>query len=533
GAMLQLTSPHNQVLIDLNANTFSQDAAIKLYSLSDPFGSLDWRKWITGFLFHAEVPDNESADPLNAFSSPATVTMSYQDSSFSSEDEAFVKLFYWDEENQHWIDAATTCSPNSSQQLDTVKNQVVTAICLSGEYGLLVDKPPKVTYLPLINSNSSENSLSLESPASISSAEPNDITTPLATCSQLITNGNFEKNAGWLIHGSIRPAIYTTAKSLNGVRSMRSGIVDAAYNAKSYSVFSQDVNIPAGASSVTLTFYLYQRSSESTATSSAGSPVQGIQSIDAPGKDINYVGLYDLNNNLVADPLVWERSNARIWTGYAFNLLGFSGKQLRIKFGTYNDGLDGVTAMYVDAVSLIVCPSIVTTPLVQNGGFENTSGWVRLNSPIPPVYTSVRSHSGKQSMLAGVTQNGSTAKGYSIFEQMVSIPSTITSASLQFYWWAQSGESNLNTLPAQLSTDTNLAGSDPNDLQYVAIMDLNHHVLAYPLWRRSNNRSWEASSFDLTPYKGQTIILRFGVYNDGDGDVTAMYVDDVSITTTP
>ncbi|MGB9521648.1 MAG: hypothetical protein ACPL6F_02720, partial [Anaerolineales bacterium] len=49
----------------------------------------------------------------------------------------------------------------------------------------------------------------------------------------------------------------------------------------------------------------------------------------------------------------------------------------------------------------------------------------------------------------------------------------------------------------------------------------------------SNNRSWEASSFDLTPYKGQTIILRFGVYNDGDGDVTAMYVDDVSITTTP
>lgn len=533
GAVLQLTSPDNQVLIDLNANSFSQAAGIKLYSLSTPFGSLDWRKWIAGFLLHAELPDNEQADPLNVFDSPATVTMNYQDDSLSSEDEALVKLFYWNEESQRWIDAATTCPSNSPQQLDTGKNQVVTTICRSGEYGLLIDKAPKVTYLPLINGNSSENSLSLGAPAGITGAQPDAGTAALASCSQLIVNGNFEKNTGWLIHGSLRPAIYSSAKSLNGVRSMRTGIVDSVYNTKSYSIFSQDVSIPAGSSSVTLTFYLYQRSTESTAASSVGSSLAGIQSIDAPVKDINYVGLYDLNNNLVADPLVWERSNARVWTGYAFNLLGFSGRQLRIKFGTYNDGLDGVTAMYVDAVSLVVCPSVVTTPLIQNGGFENTSGWTRLNTPIPAVYTTLRSHSGKQSMLAGVTQNGSTAKGYSLFEQMVSIPNTITSASLQFYWWAQSGESNLNTLPAQLSTDTNLAASDPNDLQYVAIMDLNHHVLAYPLWRRSNDRAWVASTFDLTPYKGQTIILRFGVYNDGDGDVTAMYVDDVSITTTP
>jgi len=533
GSVLQLTSPDNQVVIDLNANTFSQDAGIKLYSLSNPFGMPDWRKWIAGFVFHAEVPDDEKADPLNVLDTPAAVTMNYQDASLSSEDEALVKLFYWDEENQRWIDAATTCPSSSPQQLDTEKNQVVTAICRSGEYGLLVDKRPKVTYLPLINSTSSENSLAMENPTGISSPETNDITTPLASCSQLITNGNFEKNTGWLIHGSIRPAFYTTAKSLNGVRSMRSGIVDAAYNAKSYSIFSQDVSIPAGASSVTLTFYLYQRSTESSATTSAGIPLTGIQSIDAPVKDINYVGLYDLNNNLVADPLVWERSNARVWTGYAFDLLGFSGKQLRIKFGTYNDGLDGVTAMYVDAVSLVVCPSGVTTPLVQNGGFENKNGWVRLNSPIPAVYTTLRSHSGNQSMLAGVTQKGSTAKGYSIFEQAVSIPSTVTSASLQFYWWAQSAESNLNTLPAQLSSDISLAATDANDVQYMVIMDLNHNILARPLWRRSNNRTWESVNFDLTPYKGQTIVLRFGVYNDGDGDVTAMYVDDVSITTTP
>ncbi len=529
GTALPLTSPDNRVEIDLNAASFSQSASVKLYSLSAPFGLLDWRKWGGGFLVHAEVPDNEMADPLDTFGSPVTITMTYLDNGLTAEEEALLKLFYWDEEGQHWIDAVTTCSPSTQQQLDMDNNQVITAVCRTGEYGLLVDKPPKVTYLPLISSN---HSASLSAGEAGGTAEAsNSLAAPLASCTQLIGNGNFEKNKNWLIHGSTRPAIYTTAKSLNGVRSMRSGIVDAAYNTKSFSVFSQDVSIPADASSVTLTFYLYQRSSESGATSSAGSSLPGVQSLNSPTKDINYVGLYDLNNNLVADPLVWERSNARIWTGYAFNLLGFHGRQLRIKFGTYNDGLDGVTAMYVDAVSLEVCPSAI--PVVQNGGFENTTAWVRLNTPIPAGYSTARAHSGKYSMLAGVTQNGSAAKGYSIFEQMVSIPSTGSSATLQFYWWAQSGESNLNSLPAQLSTDSFLLTTNANDVQYMAVMDLNHNILAYPLWRRSNNRTWETASFDLTSFKGKTIILRFGVYNDGDGDVTAMYVDDVSITISP
>ncbi len=526
GEGLNLTSTDNRTILDLNANSFSQTTEIKLYSLSSPYGFSDWRKWMTGFLLHAQPPADESADPLDNLNAPAEVTILYEDSSLSGDDESLLKLLFWDEEGQEWVDASTTCPTGTPQQLDQTSNQVVVSICRTGEYGLMIDKEPIETYLPLIQSGDSEV---LSVPPDL---EPDSLNAPTDSCSQLVTNGNFEKNTGWTIHGSTRPAIYTTSRSLNGVRSMRTGIFNSDYDLKSFSIFSQVVNIPAGASSATLTFYLYQKSTDPTATDGAGITLPGIQSLDGSPRDINYVGLYDLNDNLVADFLVWERSNARIWTGYSFNLIGFNGKSLRIKFGTYNDGEDGITSMYVDAVSLMAC-SAAATPMIQNGDFEKASGWNRLNTPIPAIYSTARFHSGKQSMLAGITQKGSGAKGYSLFEQMVTIPDTVTNPTLQFYWWGQSGESNLNTLPAQSETDLELAGADANDIQYVAIMDLNHQVLEYPMWRRSNDRAWVLSSYDLTPYIGQKIILRFGVYNDGDGDVTAMYVDDVSITASP
>ena len=35
--------------------------------------------------------------------------------------------------------------------------------------------------------------------------------------------------------------------------------------------------------------------------------------------------------------------------------------------------------------------------------------------------------------------------------------------------------------------------------------------------------------FDLLGYAGQTIKLQFGVYNNGGGGVTGMYLDDASL----
>ena len=43
---------------------------------------------------------------------------------------------------------------------------------------------------------------------------------------------------------------------------------------------------------------------------------------------------------------------------------------------------------------------------------------------------------------------------------------------------------------------------------------------------RSSNA--QNTTYDLTPYIGQTVTLRFLVHQDGFGDLTSMYVDDVA-----
>jgi bacillopeptidase F (M6 metalloprotease family) len=66
-------------------------------------------------------------------------------------------------------------------------------------------------------------------------------------------------------------------------------------------------------------------------------------------------------------------------------------------------------------------------------------------------------------------------------------------------------------------------------LQYAIIRDENDELIDTLLWQRSDDQAWTFHKFDLTAYAGQTIKLNFGVYNDGQDGITAMYLDDVSL----
>jgi hypothetical protein len=68
-----------------------------------------------------------------------------------------------------------------------------------------------------------------------------------------------------------------------------------------------------------------------------------------------------------------------------------------------------------------------------------------------------------------------------------------------------------------------------NDSQYVQIYNAGGGLQETLLMQKSNS-SWTKHSYDLLYYKGQTIKLYFGVYNDGYDGVTGMYVDDVDLT---
>jgi len=147
---------------------------------------------------------------------------------------------------------------------------------------------------------------------------------------------------------------------------------------------------------------------------------------------------------------------------------------------------------------------------------------------------------------------------YSDFYQVVTIPASVTSAILRFWWLPTSAESTSEMGPSLAQGDVGANGRSP--LQYPAQGDhpgsplldglANHSLpegaLAFDqqyllLWDgaawnslifgRINASAWSELSFDLTAYRGRTIQIRFGVYNDGDGRSSAMYVDHASLMT--
>ncbi len=50
------------------------------------------------------------------------------------------------------------------------------------------------------------------------------------------------------------------------------------------------------------------------------------------------------------------------------------------------------------------------------------------------------------------------------------------------------------------------------------------------LWMLNDDATWSAHTFDLSAYAGETIWLHVGVYNDGYGGTTGLYLDDASLT---
>jgi hypothetical protein len=56
------------------------------------------------------------------------------------------------------------------------------------------------------------------------------------------------------------------------------------------------------------------------------------------------------------DTLYWDRSDEGGWVYHEFDLSAYAGWVISVQFGTYNDGYNGVTAMYVDDATLGICP---------------------------------------------------------------------------------------------------------------------------------------------------------------------------------
>jgi hypothetical protein len=154
----------------------------------------------------------------------------------------------------------------------------------------------------------------------------------------------------------------------------------------------------------------------------------------------------------------------------------------------------------------------VTGNLIVNGDFETSAGWIFGYTPRPGAYATDIVHSGARSVRLGIV-SGPDVYSYSSIWQAVAIPAGVRRATLTYWLYP-------------ISQDTY-----PRDLQMVLVLNEQFRVVAYAQRMLSNSQQWTQYSYDMTRYAGRTVLVYFGVVNQGwTGRPSAMYVDDVALT---
>jgi hypothetical protein len=116
------------------------------------------------------------------------------------------------------------------------------------------------------------------------------------------------------------------------------------------------VEIDEDAVTATLSMWVYPISGETSITLAAPQLTVG-EPVDTQfsSADFQYILILDEDNNLI-ESLDIDLSNSQTWTHKSFDLSDYIGwYPFKLHFGTYNNGYGGVSAMYVDDVTLEVC----------------------------------------------------------------------------------------------------------------------------------------------------------------------------------
>jgi hypothetical protein len=180
--------------------------------------------------------------------------------------------------------------------------------------------------------------------------------------------------------------------------------------------------------------------------------------------------------------------------------------------GTSNVTVTGTSGSLVQTTTIALTVGAPSTQLIQNGGFETgtLANWTT-GGVYSPFVETVQKHSGTYSAQLS-SSSGTEPNGDSSLYQTISIPSTATKATLTFYYW-----------PATTDTIT-------YDWQEAQVQNTSGTMLAQIMKVCSNAMAWTPVTYDLTSYKGQTIRIYFNDHGDGYGDLTYMYLDDITVT---
>jgi len=164
-------------------------------------------------------------------------------------------------------------------------------------------------------------------------------------------------------------------------------------------------------------------------------------------------------------------------------------------------------------------PTPCNSEIIQNPGFETGSfnpGWVIGSNNPTPLVTNTQHHSGTYSAFTGGSYSpqsfcgrGSEPTGDSSFYQQFTVPAG--GGTLSFWYWT--------------CTTDNIAF----DWQDAYITDGNGFILQTIFHQCTNNNVWVQQTVDMAPFAGITVRIKFLVHEDGFGDLTGLYVDDVAL----
>jgi hypothetical protein len=260
--------------------------------------------------------------------------------------------------------------------------------------------------------------------------------------------------------------------------------------------------------------------SGSTITFSPSSAVSDTQSFPEFGRDAlvqsTYMGDYDQ---------AYARAGTFdvVWSDNRSDLPGCPPiNDPNVYYQSITVGTGSPTPTATPTASPTPTPTPTATPCVSgiivNDGFETSTfpPWIVDNANPAPFVASggigYPVHSGNYSAHVGSLPGGETP-GDSSFYQTITVPAG--GGTLSYWYWPRTVD------------------SIAFDWQAAYVTDTSGNILTTIMLVCENTQVWTNVMFDMAPYAGMTVRIKFLAHGDDAGDPTDMFVDDVQFLVTP
>lgn len=161
-------------------------------------------------------------------------------------------------------------------------------------------------------------------------------------CQELLSNGNFEEEGGWLFEETPRAASIVDGGSnlfpspYSGEHSLQLGISEGQANMLSHSIAQQGIRVPAEVDRETRL------------------SLRVLPLISGSADDRHYILFQDPHGNIL-EVVFSGNLTGDMWRGLTFPVVGLAGQEIVLQLGVFNDGVGEKAQLLVDDVSVQSC----------------------------------------------------------------------------------------------------------------------------------------------------------------------------------